>query len=550
MTGEGRFPSFEDDVEAQNERRGFIDPYGYVNNLPGSTWQEGNMFNGRAFVPNCNMEDAVFNDTVWQFGRPDRLRVLEGESATVLGEIFFNDGIRRLQAIEQLTLPPDYTTIPNTGAFSRFEHVWGSVLFVRQIAEKHGITGKAATELQLRTLVSDVAHTFGSHLGDWMFQGVGGAENQHDIELESYLEAVGINDILRKHDFDPQSVIFPDINDWVEASQPDLCVDRVDYGLREMNRWNDVVHLSAFTADDFILTPENMLAMKDQQRARIFAEGFLLLSQEHWSEPTHRFMLDMLMLRTKLFYAEGRAPRSWVFAPGDEVALMPLHEIHPRDLMYVTDPAQMQAYALPNLGGHTIDAIMKSVAQYRRQYVWPGRRERINQYMSQFSDNETYRQGVRSGHFETLNSPVFHSYLDEYPQTLPGGFAILDGRQAAATKNDISIDLAQPSFKTRQIDPLVETHTGFRRLSDLDKTYAARLDEHKATMAVEHVARIVIPDPTTNNMLHQIVNNVEAGWKERLENTRRMTPQELQALVSVSAREIHGTYPFMTFYSY
>lgn len=502
------------------------------------------------WMPNCDLETAVVTDRVWQNGMPDRLRVFDKPEDRVLQEIFYNDAIRRLQAIEQLTLPPQYTTVPNTGAFSRFEHIWGSVLFVRQMAEKHSITGKDAVRLQLRTLVSDVAHTYGSHLGDWMFQGVGGAENQHDLELKDYLETVGINDILRKHGFQPEEVIFPDVQDWVEADTPDLCVDRVDYGLREMNRWNSAVREQAFSAEDFTITPDGMLAMTDQRRARIFAEGFLLLSQEHWSEPTHRFMLDMLILRTKLFYGEGRAPRTWVFEPLPKLGLVPLHEIHPRDLMYVTDPAQEQTYAMPDLGGHTLQAIMSSIAKYRRQYVWPGREQRIYHYMQQYTDGQAYAEVARSGTYKPLEHDDFGSFRDEYPATLPSGFAILDADQAETTRNSMCLDFPQPPFKYRRIDPLVRTTGSFNRLSELDPSYADRLAEHKRTLLAPKVARLAIADPKSLDLMRSIADNVESNWRQRLAESRRMTPEELRSLVSVSAREIYGTYPFMTFFHF
>jgi hypothetical protein len=93
------------------------------------------------------MEEAVFDDPVWQFGSPENLRLGEKLEDDVLLSIFYSDAIRRLQAVEQLTLPPEYTTIPNTGAFSRFEHIWGSVLFVRQMAAQQGIEGQEAMRL-------------------------------------------------------------------------------------------------------------------------------------------------------------------------------------------------------------------------------------------------------------------------------------------------------------------------------------------------------------------------------------------------------------------
>lgn len=548
MVNKPELPNFADPA-ARDELYGFSER-DYGNRLPGNSWESGNMFNMHE-PPNCNNDAAVFNDTVWRWHQHDRLRLGEKPGDAVLQHIFYNDAVRRLQAVEQLTLPPEYSTIPNTAAFSRFEHIWGSVLFVRQVAEDNGISDELALGLELRTLLSDVAHTTGSHLGDWMFQGMGGAENQHDLELERYLEAVGIIDILAAHNIDPKSVVFPDKNDWVESRSPDLCVDRVDYALREMNRWNIAIRMQAYNSKDFTVTPEGMLAMVDQQRARAFSEGFLLLSQEHWSEPTHRFLLDMQMLRTKLFYAQGGAPRSWVFNPDLKgEALIPLHGIHPRDLMYVTDHAQIAALAQPSLGGYTLDAIMRSVSQYRRQYVWPGRNQRIFEYMSQFIGDD-YEQVKRSGTYEPLESHKFDSYQGEYPATLPVGFSILNSAAAQSEPPEGSIDFKQPPLKTRQIDPLVRTTNGdFKRLSVLDPSYAQRLAKHKAAMGETRTVRLAIPDPATFKMLQDMITNVEHHWQERLKTSRRMEPAELRELVKTSSSEIHGQYPFLTFFEY
>ncbi len=549
MAPSGDLPRFRDEA-AEDDQYGFRFDFDRIG-LPGSTWGEGNMFDDRCFVPNCNMEDLIFNDAVWSTGRDDRLELLRDPRDRVLTEVFLSNAMRRLQAVEQLTLPPQYSTVPNTGAFARFEHIWGSVLFIRQMAEKHNVDPDESMRLQLRALVSDMAHTTGSHLGDWLFQGVGGAENQHDIELATYLEAAGITDILRRYGFDPEAIIFPGVADWVEASSPDLCVDRVDYGLREMNRWNVAVRWHTFSSEDFTITPEKMLAMTNQRRARVFAEGYLLLSEEHWSEPTHQFIEEMLLLRTMLFYAEGRAPSTWVFVPGGKTGLVPLHDIHPRDLMYVTDPAQLQAFARPNLTGHTIDSVMASVSQYRRQYVWPGRKERIYRYMQQFSDDKSYADVLAAeGAHQPIDSPGFDSYLDEYPSTLPAGFAVLTPEEAAATKGPQDFDFIQTPFKLRQIDPLVKTANGFERLSQLDPSFARRLSEHEQKMLKPRVARLSVPDPGTSRMLRTAVDSVEGEWQTRLRQSRRMTTDELRGLLRASSGEIHGTYPFMSFLSY
>jgi HD superfamily phosphohydrolase len=54
----------------------------------------------------------------------------------VLLAILHTPAMRRLMSIEQLTLPQGYETVPNTTMYKRFEHAWGSLVFVRKMIEK------------------------------------------------------------------------------------------------------------------------------------------------------------------------------------------------------------------------------------------------------------------------------------------------------------------------------------------------------------------------------------------------------------------------------
>lgn len=520
--------------------------------LPGQNWESGNMFTPGMVLPNCNMEDAEFDDRgCWRFGNPDTLRFHRGKYGAMFSEIFYSASKRRLQAVEQLTLPPEYSTVPNTAAFSNFEHGCGCMLFIRQMCEQEGIAEDDQVLYEARGFLHDDGKGFGGHFWDWLQQSVGGPENQHDLDLPRYLEVNGVSDILRKYGIEPSKVIATGQNNWVESKSPDLCVDRVDYGLREMNRWNDVIRSQAFSSKDFTITPDNMLAMTDQRRARIFAEGYLLLSQENWSEPTHRFMENMLLTRAKLFYGQGGSPRAWVFNEsfgGPDGALVPLHEISPLDLMYVTDPARALATSYPNIGIQTLDAIMKSVAQYHRQYFWPGESERIRNYMHQFVLG--YEDVLASGH-RSLDDPSFSGYKNEYPTSLPLGFAILEeNAEAAKCTPGGCIDIPLKPFKARQIDPLVKVGAGYQRLSILDPSYKTRLAEHAAILGRSYVARMAIPDTATREIIQAIMPGADAAWNERMASSRRMTEAELRELVRVSSDEIFGPYPFMTFYTY
>src|SRR5690606_26322791 len=116
--------------------------------------------------------------------------------------------VARLMNIEQLSLNDVHATMPNTTGFTRWESQWGSVAFVRKMTESLGMDPRERLILQLRTFLSDVGHTAFSHMGDWLFQGFGGPENQHDEELADLLEISGINDLLLKHGIQTDEVVF------------------------------------------------------------------------------------------------------------------------------------------------------------------------------------------------------------------------------------------------------------------------------------------------------------------------------------------------------
>ena len=56
-------------------------------------------------------------------------------------ELFTNPLIQRMANIEQLTLPERFATMPGSFEFTRFEHLWGSVVFVRKMLEKSRLDG-------------------------------------------------------------------------------------------------------------------------------------------------------------------------------------------------------------------------------------------------------------------------------------------------------------------------------------------------------------------------------------------------------------------------
>ena len=162
------------------------------------------------------------------------------------------------------------------------------------------------TVLELRTLFSDVGQTASSHLGDWMFQGIQGGENLHDQDLRDLLETFGVDALLEKYGLTLDETVFPEVDDWVECPSPDLCVDRVDYGLREILRWSgratDIARYQQNLQNPqslFRINDQQMLEVTNEDFARRFAAGYSILPTEHWIQPVHRLQLELLQTAVK-----------------------------------------------------------------------------------------------------------------------------------------------------------------------------------------------------------------------------------------------------------
>lgn len=157
-------------------------------------------------LEDCSMQ---IHDVVW-----GSEKIGDEEYGPLLIELARSDLFRRMQAIEQLTLPPEHTTIPNTAYFSRWQHIWGSLVFVRKMTRNDDrFSERERIIFQLRTLFSDVGQTAFSHLGDWIFQDGNSSEDLHDQELRSLLEECEVDKKLEPYNITLDEVVFPDIEE-------------------------------------------------------------------------------------------------------------------------------------------------------------------------------------------------------------------------------------------------------------------------------------------------------------------------------------------------
>lgn len=337
-------------------------------------------------------------------------------------ELLVHPAIKRLIGIEQLTLPDGYHTVPNAERFSRWEHITGSAEITSQLIDKwnrknpdRSVSAREKAKYILRTMLSDAGHTFGSHLGDWIEGDE--SEEAHDWSLKSYLEMTGVAAVIRQYEIDIDKVCLTEITtqDFVESKSPNLCVDRIDYGTREIHRTNPYFWNEAhrFSIDDFELDMDFsgslQVTMPQLNRALLFAKAYELLPQEDWSESLQRLQTHLYTRLAKLLLitiAEGKirtlVGRSEVPPIADDDDWTPEAERHYRDVLNYSEgiigeviDGVSRGYEMLSepkdeiftaIAG--IDACMQQISQCATSFVMQTRRKAIADFTRSVAKGE------------------------------------------------------------------------------------------------------------------------------------------------------------------
>ncbi|MBP9852454.1 hypothetical protein KBC77_00520 [Candidatus Saccharibacteria bacterium] len=465
-------------------------------------------------------------DPVW-----GECKIGDGTYDPMLIELARTPLFRRAQAIEQLTLGPKHATMPNAMYFSRWQHIWGSLVFVRKMTEGDArFSERDSMVMQLRTLLSDVGHTAFSHLGDWMFQGAQGSEDLHDRELKNLLKISGISDILNKYGFSLEETVFPDVSDWVECSSPDLCVDRVDYGLREIIRWgnsflpfHEYKHLLKESQSLFEIDEEQKLVVRDKRFAQIFAAGYGILPTEHWNHPIQN---------TQLYLLENAVKGIIVSDMDDGFS-------HPRDLMYGID-ADFEYYFKTWDNVH-FGKLLEDIALSQRFIFQSARVNDLNRVFGQPYGEDEWK-------FPDFPDPMTsYSWQSE---TLGGPHASQVEVEKAEVQEyvlqvvDKGIEIHLPHKKPRSIDPLVAHNGHSVRLSELDESYGNYLDGQKRAITTSYIATILVRSAVADKIAERY-NKVEEEWayllrrKRSQENLSRIVRESMYLAAARSFDAIH-----------
>lgn len=199
-------------------------------------------------------------------------------------ELIDSAPMQRLKGISQMGLPEDLYFIP---CWSRFEHSVGVMLLLKKLG--------ASEEEQISGLLHDVSHTTFSHLIDWLM-GSSAEENFQDSRHHEFILHEPIAGILTRHGFDPERIVDCDSFSLLEQPRPHVCADRVDYSIREMPA------AAVKICRENLVTHNGRIVFKNHETARVFAEEFLKINNEHWAgfEAVSRYELFARLLRYAL----------------------------------------------------------------------------------------------------------------------------------------------------------------------------------------------------------------------------------------------------------
>lgn len=467
--------------------------------------------------------------------------------------LFLHPAIKRLIGIEQLTLPSQYETLPNTARFSRWEHITGSALLVKQLVDNWNtenptdtIGNRQKVIYILRTMLSDVGHTIGSHLGDWIMDDQ--HEKEHDVQLKEYIEQNGIDEILEQFNIDLNEVILTEVDeeDFVERPSPYLCIDRVDYATREIHRTNRYFDEpnKRFTIEDFRLVKVDgafQMVMDSPQRALEFAKAYELLTKEDWSEPLQRLQTTIyteLIKVVLIAIANGqlRTPigaselRPFEF-DGQSTTWISESDKHPRDvLMYaeaIIGATIKSAYDMVQYVNSApmpeilqticdLDYIMRSISEIAKTHYHNTRSDEVVEFMNDVST------GVLGPNAQIKDRDIL--YTPSFIELVKGSGIVIDfGTKTDYDNSDnqSSATVTLAERKKRVIDPTISVDGRVKQLSQVS-AYTVNSDAYSALSA-----RLIFETPELADSLNQAKNIIEAEW-ESLLSRDRLSARQLQ----------------------
>lgn len=197
-------------------------------------------------------------------------------------ELIHSQSVQRLKNISQYGVPDEFYHLKN---YSRFEHSLGVMLLLKKLG--------ADKKEQIAGLLHDVSHTCFSHVVDWVI-GSGRSEDFQDNQHDQFIKKSELGQILQKAGYSLKEIADHQNFQLLERESPNLCVDRIDYALREFPE-----SIAKQCVEKFVVRNDN-IGFSDNNSAYTFADNYLKRQMEHWggmeAVARYRYFADALKL--------------------------------------------------------------------------------------------------------------------------------------------------------------------------------------------------------------------------------------------------------------
>jgi HD superfamily phosphohydrolase len=210
------------------------------------------------------------------------------EIEEVLEKLILSDEIQRLKDVHMAG--PAFLLNPLWNE-TRYEHSIGVMLLIRKLG--------GSLEEQIAGLLHDVSHTAFSHVIDLALENE--ADDYHERIKSELLTQSTIPELLLTYGYDYEELLVDDTK-WtlLEQSAPLLCCDRIDYTLREVQRYFDVPvsEIKQFLQDIKIV--EGKIVLRTTKWALWFIDQYRKVVIDFFYDPknicSYEWMADIIRL--------------------------------------------------------------------------------------------------------------------------------------------------------------------------------------------------------------------------------------------------------------
>lgn len=191
----------------------------------------------------------------------------------IILELINTPAMQRLKGIDQAWYLEPY--FPDSSR-SRFDHSIGVFLLLKKYW--------ASLEEQISWLLHDISHGTFSHCLDYVFSEWSQKEQNHqDNIFEHFIRKTDIPAILKRYDIDI-NYILDDINfPLKETTLPDLCADRIDYSLRDAEKYKVYTPEQIWYILDHLVVNEGKRIFTDFASAKVYGEFFHHINKVYYS---------------------------------------------------------------------------------------------------------------------------------------------------------------------------------------------------------------------------------------------------------------------------